>query len=82
MSTPAIIVEHNHLADPGERRSLLLVRYGTLTIEVTRSNGRHSVLAMCNKPGRGEWCERAMDPESVEDARQIARRLVRELGGP
>ena len=54
MSTAAIIVEHNHLADPDERRSLLLVRYGTLTIEVTRSNGRNSVHAMRSKPGRGE----------------------------
>ena len=80
MSTPAIIVEHNHLAGPGERRSLLLVRYGTLTIEVTRSIGRYSVHAMRNKPGRGEWCERAMDAECVEHARQIARQLVRELG--
>ena len=80
MSTPAIIVEHNHLADPGEHRSLLLVRYGTLQIEVSRSNGRYSVHAMRSKPGRGEWCERAMDAESAEEARQIARRLVRELG--
>ena len=80
MTTPAIIVEHNHLADPGERTSLLLVRYGTLQNEITRSNGRYSIHAMHNKPGRGEWCERAMDAESVEHARQIARRLVRELG--
>ena len=80
MDAPAIIVEHNHLADPGEHRSLLLVLYGTLTIEVAHSNGRYSVHAMRSKPGRGKWCERAMEAASVEDARRIARRLVRELG--
>ena len=79
MEAPAIIVVHNHLPDPGEHRSLLLVRYGTLTIEVTRCDDRYSVHAMRSKPPRGEWCERAVDAEGVEDARQIARRLVREL---
>ena len=73
-------VVNSYLADPGDRRSLLLVRYGTLTIEVTRSIGRYSVHAMRSKLGRGEWCEWAMDAESGEHARQIARRLVRELG--
>ena len=80
MSNAVADVLYDHLADPGEHRSLLSVRYGTLTIEITHSNGRYSVHAMRNKPGRGEWCERAMDAESVEHARQIARRLVRELG--
>ena len=80
MGTVPIEVEHNHLADPDERRSLLQVRYGTLQIEITRSNRRYSVHAMRAKPGRGEWTERAMDAESVEHARQIARRLFRELG--
>jgi hypothetical protein len=80
MSTVPIEVVPNHLADPGEHQSLLLVRYGTLTIEVCRPNGRLCVYASRKKPGRGEWTEREMDAESVENARQLARRLVPELG--
>ena len=34
MSTVPIEVIYNHLGDPGEHQSLLLVRYGTLTIEI------------------------------------------------
>jgi hypothetical protein len=34
MSPPAIEVIENHLADPGEHSTLLLVKYGTLKLEV------------------------------------------------
>lgn len=80
MSTAAIIVEHNHLAEPGEHRSLLLVRYGTLTIEVKRFGAGFTVHALRSCPGRGEWTERAMDAASVDEAAAKARRLVKVLG--
>ena len=79
MSTVPIEVIHNHLAEPGEHRSLLLVRYGTLTIEVTRCNGRYSVYASRSRDGHCGWTERAIDAATLEEAAAKARRLVREL---
>jgi hypothetical protein len=75
-----IIVRHNHQAVPGERRSLLLVKYGTLTIAVCYVKERLLVYASGSKPGRGEWTKRAIHANSVEHARQIVRGLVRKLG--
>ena len=80
MDAPAIIVEHNHLADPGEHRTLLLVRYGTLTIEVNRNCARYTVYASRSRDEHWGWTERAIDADGVEHVRRIARRLVRELG--
>ena len=61
MSTVPIDVIHNHLADPGEHQSLLLVRYGTLTIEIKRHLAAWSVVAVRAKGNRYPVTERAMD---------------------
>ena len=76
---PIEVIE-NHLADPRERNTLLLVTYGTLTLETCWRGERPTMYATRTKPGLGAWTGRAIPTESVEHARQTAGRLVRELG--
>ncbi len=79
MDTPIEVLE-NHLADPGVHSTLLLVRYGTLTLEVCYVGEHLTVYATRTKPGRGQWTERAIPAESPEHARQVARGLIKTLG--
>jgi len=65
-------------------QSLLLVRYGTLTIEIQRHLAAWSVVAVRSKGNRYPVTERAMDAATVDEAAAKARRrlAVRVKAGP
>ena len=79
MSTPSIDVIENHVTKPGDHRTLLEVRRGTLTITVRPYVVGFTVFAVRATSGGGCWTERAIPRDTLAEAAATARRLLKVL---
>ena len=80
MSDPVEVI-HNHLADPANRQSLLLVRQGGRTIEIVRCNDEFVVVtSAAADDAPAQFATQNLWFKNLSEAADQARRLVRELG--
>jgi hypothetical protein len=79
MPLPPVTVAHNYLDFPRGRHSLLLANCGRLEVEVVRLGEAFTVYGI-RRRGSGCWTEKAIAAETIDQARQTTRALIRRLG--